>query len=232
MKPLINILVILVAGFFVCSCDRSENSTTEKSGTSSQPKIEQKETNKKEPEPVSVNPETQVAKEEPVKKPESEKMPKRKAYEPLTDEELRNKLTPLQYQVTKHEATERPWTNKFDKHFEEGIYVCIISGEPLFSSKDKYDSGCGWPAFTKPIDANEIESRTDFKIGYARTEVRAKTGDSHLGHVFPDGPKSKGGLRYCINSASLRFIPKEKLAEEGYGEFVQLFNKKTEEIPQ
>ncbi|MBA72489.1 MAG: peptide-methionine (R)-S-oxide reductase [Verrucomicrobiales bacterium] len=159
-------------------------------------------------------------------------MPKRKAYEPLTDEELRNKLTPLQYQVTKHEATERPWTNKFDKHFEEGIYVCIISGEPLFSSKDKYDSGCGWPAFTKPIDANEIESRTDFKIGYARTEVRAKTGDSHLGHVFPDGPKSKGGLRYCINSASLRFIPKEKLAEEGYGEFVQLFNKKTEEIPQ
>lgn len=232
MKPLINILVILAAGIFTCSCDRSENSTTEKSGSSSPPKTEQKELNEKSTEPVSVNPETQVAEKEAEPEPEPEKMPKRKAYEPLTDEQLRNKLTPLQYEVTKHEATERPWTNKFDKHFEEGIYVCIISGEPLFSSKDKYDSGCGWPAFTKPIDSTEIESKTDFKIGYARTEVRAKTGDSHLGHVFPDGPKSKGGLRYCINSASLRFIPKEKLAEEGYGEFVQLFNKNAEEIPQ
>ena len=151
---------------------------------------------------------------------------------PLTDEQLRSTLTPLQYQVTKHEATERPWTNKFDKHFEEGIYVCIISGEPLFSSKDKYDSGCGWPAFTKPINSKEIASNTDFKIGYARTEVRAKTGNSHLGHVFPDGPPSKGGLRYCINSASLHFIPKGKLAEEGYGEYVQLFDEKIKEIPQ
>jgi len=232
MKPLINILAILVVGIFACSCDRSENSTTEKSGNSNLSKTEQKEKNEKEPEPVSVSPKIQVAEKEPVKKPEPEKMPRRKAYEPLTDEQLRKTLTPLQYQVTKHEATERPWTNKFDRHFEEGIYVCIISGEPLFSSKDKYDSGCGWPAFTKPINSNEIESRTDFKIGYARTEVRAKTGNSHLGHVFPDGPKSKGGLRYCINSASLRFIPKEKLAEEGYGEFVQLFDENAKEIPQ
>ena len=148
---------------------------------------------------------------------------KREPYKPLSDKELRKKLTKLQYEVTQKEATERPWTNKFDKHFKEGIYVCIISGEPLFSSKDKYDSGCGWPAFTKPINQNEFESRTDYKLGYARTEVRAKTANSHLGHVFSDGPKSEGGLRFCINSASLRFVPKEKLSEEGYGEYAYLF---------
>ena len=150
-------------------------------------------------------------------------MPERKTYQPLSDEELRKKLTPLQYQVTQLEGTERPFTNKYDEHFEEGIYVCIISGEALFSSKDKYNSGCGWPAFTKPIDQKEIEEKTDFKIGYARTEVRAKTGNSHLGHVFNDGPKEKGGMRYCINSASLHFIPKNKLDEEGYGEYLHLF---------
>ena len=150
-------------------------------------------------------------------------MPKRKTFQPLSDEELRKKLTPLQYQVTQLEGTERPFTNKYDEHFEEGIYVCIISGEALFSSKDKYNSGCGWPAFTKPIDQKEIEERTDFKIGYARTEVRAKTGNSHLGHVFNDGPPEKGGMRYCINSASLHFIPKDKLVEEGYGQYLPLF---------
>ena len=150
-------------------------------------------------------------------------MPKRKTFQPLSDEELRKKLTPLQYQVTQLEGTERPFTNKYDEHFEEGIYVCIISGEALFSSKDKYNSGCGWPAFTKPIDQKEIEERTDFKIGYARTEVRAKTGNSHLGHVFNDGPPEKGGMRYCINSASLHFIPKDKLVEEGYGKYLHLF---------
>ena len=150
-------------------------------------------------------------------------MPKRKTFQPLSDEELRKKLTPLQYQVTQLEGTERPFTNKYDEHFEEGIYVCIISGEALFSSKDKYNSGCGWPAFTKPIDQKEIEERTDFKIGYARTEVRAKTGNSRLGHVFNDGPPEKGGMRYCINSASLHFIPKDKLVEEGYGEYLHLF---------
>ena len=143
----------------------------------------------------------------------------------------RKKLTKLQYEVTQKEATERPWTNKFDKHFKDGIYVCIISGEPLFSSTDKYDSGCGWPAFTKPINQNEFESKTDYKMGYARTEVRAKTGNSHLGHVFSDGPKAAGGLRFCINSASLRFVPKEKLSEEGYGEYAYLFeeNDKTKQ---
>lgn len=150
---------------------------------------------------------------------------KRKPYAPLSDKELKKKLTRLQYDVTQNEATERPWTNKYDKHFKDGIYVCIISGEPLFSSLDKYDSGCGWPAFTKPIKKDEFTTNTDYHLGYARTEVRAKTADSHLGHVFPDGPKEKGGLRFCINSASLRFIPKEKLVEEGYGEFVELFKK-------
>ena len=150
-------------------------------------------------------------------------MPERQPYQPETEEQLRSRLTGLEYEITKNEATERAYTGKYDKHYEEGIYVCIISGEPLFSSKDKYDSGCGWPAFTKPIDKSEIEERTDYKIGYARTEVRAKTGDSHLGHVFPDGPQDKGGLRYCINSGSLRFVPKDKLVEEGYGEYLSQF---------
>lgn len=168
--------------------------------------------------------------EEPTKPQDEDKSAtepkKRKPYVPLSDKELKKKLTRLQYDVTQNEATERPWTNKYDKHFKEGIYVCIISGEPLFSSLDKYDSGCGWPAFTKPINQDEFTTRTDYHLGYARTEVRAKTADSHLGHVFPDGPKDRGGLRFCINSASLRFIPKDKLAEEGYGEYLELFEKK------
>ncbi|MEC7356903.1 MAG: peptide-methionine (R)-S-oxide reductase MsrB [Verrucomicrobiota bacterium] len=232
MKPLISILAILVLAIFTCSCDHSENSITDTPEKTNPPETNKQDVNKKEINPVTIKTETEVAQKEPIKNPEPKKMQKRKAYEPLTDEQLRKTLTPLQYQVTKHEATERPWTNKFDKHFEEGIYVCIISGEALFSSKDKYDSGCGWPAFTKPINSNEIVSKTDFKIGYARTEVRAKTGDSHLGHVFPDGPKSKGGLRYCINSASLRFIPKDKLADEGYGEYAQLFDENVKDNPQ
>ena len=232
MKPLISILLILVLGIFTCSCDHNENSTTETPEQTNPLETEKQDVIEKEPAPASIKTETEIAQKEPIKKPEPKKMQKRKAYEPLTDEQLRKTLTPLQYQVTKHEATERPWTNKFDKHFEEGIYVCIISGEALFSSKDKYDSGCGWPAFTKPINSKEIVSTTDFKIGYARTEVRAKTGNSHLGHVFPDGPKSKGGLRYCINSASLHFIPKDKLADEGYGEYVQRFEETVKDIPQ
>ncbi len=222
MKLSYNFLIIGVAGFLMSSCKEKdktsvpENEQQESSVTVSDENKEDSSVVNKE----SVIPEKQVVDTENKK---TEEMPTRKKYVPLSDEELRKTLTPIQYQVTKHEATERPWTNEFDKHFEEGIYVCIISGEPLFSSKDKYDSGCGWPAFTKPINSNEIENRTDFKIGYARTEVRAKTGDSHLGHVFNDGPPSKGGMRYCINSASLRFIPKEKLTEEGYGEFASLF---------
>jgi len=223
MKLNKNFLIITVSGILLSSCEQKyqSNNTTDQTNTPVETIEKNIETVKEIQTPIKDSKDVTDQKI-------TEKMPARKKYQPLSDEELRKTLTPLQYQVTKHEATERPWTNKFDKHFEEGIYVCIISGEPLFSSKDKYDSRCGWPAFTKPINSNEIVSKTDFKIGYARTEVRAKTGDSHLGHVFEDGPVSKGGLRYCINSASLRFIPKAKLADEGYGEYASLFESSSE----
>ncbi|MEK4425312.1 peptide-methionine (R)-S-oxide reductase MsrB [Solibacillus sp. FSL K6-1523] len=132
-------------------------------------------------------------------------------------------LTQMQYYVTQQQGTEPPYQNEFDQHFEEGIYVDIVSGKPLFSSKDKYDAGCGWPAFTKPLDAPEVSEHVDSSHGMRRVEVRSKTADSHLGHVFPDGPQQYGGLRYCINSAALRFIPVSKLQAEGYGEYVAYF---------
>ncbi len=130
-------------------------------------------------------------------------------------------LTPLQFEVTQHAATERPFSNAYDHHFEEGLYVDIVSGEVLFSSKDKFDSGCGWPSFTKPVDPKTVVSKKDLSHGMVRIEVRSKDADSHLGHVFDDGPK--GLPRYCINSAALRFIPKDKLEEEGYGQYSALF---------
>ncbi|RSK25920.1 peptide-methionine (R)-S-oxide reductase [Bacillus sp. HMF5848] len=139
-----------------------------------------------------------------------------------SDEELRKELTPIQYEVTRKNGTEPPFQNEFWNHTEEGIYVDIVSGEPLFSSLDKYDAGCGWPSFTKPIRRSEIEENLDTSHGMRRIEVRSKTADSHLGHVFDDGP-GPDGARYCINSAALRFVPKSKLAEEGYGEYVKLF---------
>lgn len=117
-----------------------------------------------------------------------------------------------------------PFTSPYDDFYEEGIYVDIVSGEALFSSNDKYDAGCGWPSFTKAIDDEEINKKEDLSHGMVRTEVRSKTADSHLGHVFPDGPKDKGGLRYCINGASLRFIPKNKMEEEGYGKYLEIFD--------
>ncbi|WP_343070882.1 peptide-methionine (R)-S-oxide reductase MsrB [Bacillus sp. REN10] len=139
-----------------------------------------------------------------------------------SDEQLRKELTPIQYEVTRNNATEPPFRNEFWNHTEEGIYVDIISGEPLFSSLDKYDAGCGWPSFTKPLRRMEIAEKLDTSHGMRRIEVRAKTSDSHLGHVFDDGP-GPDGARYCINSAALRFVPKSKLVEEGYGEFLSLF---------
>ncbi|OUM97249.1 MAG: methionine sulfoxide reductase [Paenibacillaceae bacterium ZCTH02-B3] len=137
-------------------------------------------------------------------------------------EELKKRLTPMQFAVTQHNATEPPFRNEYWNHFEEGIYVDVVSGEPLFSSKDKFDSGCGWPSFTRPLPGAHIVEKPDFSHNMIRTEVRSGIADSHLGHVFPDGPPPTG-LRYCINSAALRFIPKERLAEEGYGEYLKLF---------
>ena len=137
------------------------------------------------------------------------------------EEELRETLTPLQYAVTQENGTERPFSSELDQFTEEGIYVDIVSGEALFSSKDKYDAGCGWPSFTKPIATlQELEDNT---LARTRTEVRSSEGDSHLGHVFPDGPSESGGLRYCINGAALRFVPVKTLVEEGYGDYLPLF---------
>ena len=137
-------------------------------------------------------------------------------------EQLRKELTELQYEVTRNNATEPPFDNEYWDNEEDGIYVDIITGEPLFSSLDQYDAGCGWPSFTKPLQRMELEEKLDTSYGMRRIEVRAKTSDSHLGHVFDDGP-GPDGARYCINSAALRFIPKEKLADEGYGQYEKLF---------
>ena len=127
------------------------------------------------------------------------------------------------YEVTQNAATEPPFSGAYDQFFEAGIYVDVVSGEPLFSSQDKFDSGCGWPAFARPINGESVKENVDTSYGMVRREVRSSRADSHLGHVFPDGPRTLGGLRYCINSASLRFIPYEKLEEEGYGEYKTIF---------
>ena len=145
-----------------------------------------------------------------------------KEYSRPDDATLRKRLTPLQWEVTQNAATERPYVNEYDHEFRPGIYVDVTTGEPLFVSSDKFDSGCGWPAFSRPIDDSLIEEKHDTSHGMVRTEVRSANSGSHLGHVFPDGPKETGGLRYCINSASLRFVPLERMAEEGYESYIPL----------
>lgn len=139
-----------------------------------------------------------------------------------SDRELRQTLTPLQYDVTQHAATEPPFANEYYDEFRPGIYVDVVTGEPLFLSSDKFESGCGWPAFSRPIDDSLIVERRDLSHGMDRTEVSSRNGGSHLGHVFPDGPTETGGLRYCINSASLRFIPLEDMEKAGYGQYIPL----------
>ena len=139
-----------------------------------------------------------------------------------SDAELRRRLTPEQYDVTQREGTEPPFHNEYWNDHRPGIYVDVVSGEPLFSSLDKFDSGTGWPSFTRPLDPSAIRTRTDHQFFMSRTEVRSRLADSHLGHVFDDGPPPTG-LRYCMNSAALRFVPVERLAQEGYGEYLKLF---------
>lgn len=144
-------------------------------------------------------------------------------YSKPSQEEIRKKLSDLEYRVTQEDATERPFTHEYNEDHGDGIYVDIVSGEPLFSSREKFDAGCGWPSFTNPLEDNHVIEKRDLSHGMIRTEVRSKYGDSHLGHVFNDGPRDRGGLRYCINGASLRFIRKEDMEKEGYGDYLSIF---------
>jgi len=147
-----------------------------------------------------------------------------RTYEKPSDEELQQRLTPMQYKVTQHEGTEPPFRNEYWDNHEAGIYVDVVTGEPLFSSLDKFDSGTGWPSFTKPIEQQHVTTKTDRSMFMTRTEVRSAAGGCHLGHVFDDGP-GPTGLRYCMNSAAMRFIPVDRLEAEGYGEYATLFAK-------
>lgn len=151
--------------------------------------------------------------------------PSKSAWTKPSKAELKKSLTPLQYKVTQEDGTERAFANEYWNNKKVGVYIDIVGGKPLFSSTDKFASGTGWPSFTKPIDSEEIVDVVDRSHGWVRTEVRSKTADSHLGHVFDDGPRELGGMRYCVNSAALRFVPAEDLEKEGLGEYKKLFDK-------
>jgi len=140
-----------------------------------------------------------------------------------SDADLKAKLSPIQYEVTQCSATERPFANEYWDHHAAGIYVDVVSGEPLFSSLDKFDSGTGWPSFTRPLEPAQVTQHDDHALGMKRVEVKSAEAGSHLGHLFPDGPRAAGGMRYCINSASLRFVPVDRLADEGYSRYLSLF---------
>lgn len=167
-----------------------------------------------------------IERDEPFVKPESKEdsMDGKKTFEKPSDEAIKEKLTREQYEVTQNAGTEAPYTHEYNDLEEKGIYVDIVSGEPLFSSEDKYDAGCGWPSFTKPIDRDRVKELEDNAFGMKRVEVKSKDGDSHLGHIFPDGPKDKGGMRYCINGNSLKFISFNDMEKEGYGYLKEIFN--------
>ena len=176
--------------------------------------------------PAATAPDAAITTATAAKEPEKPMNPKERFKEQIA------KLTPEQYHVTQQSGTERAFTGAYWDNHKDGIYVDIVSGKPLFSSKDKFDSGCGWPSFAKPLDGTEIAEKRDLTHGMIRTEVRSATADSHLGHVFDDGPAELGGLRYCINSASIRFVPVEDLEKEGYGEYKKLFAAAAESKPQ
>lgn len=148
-----------------------------------------------------------------------------KNFKKPTDKELQQMLDEVQYNVTQRNATERPFSSPHNNNFKDGIYVDIITGEPLFSSRDKFNAGCGWPSFAKPIEKEVLKEHSDTTYGMRRTEVRSAFGNSHLGHLFNDGPEELGGARYCINGASLKFVPKDNLEKEGYGEYLSIFEK-------
>jgi methionine-R-sulfoxide reductase len=194
-------IAIAVAGFAICGCEKPASTALDAAAPAIQP---------------APTASTQVM-------PASKEHP---ATTPVSQEDLRKKLTPEQYAVTCEDATEPAFRNAYWDNHAPGIYVDVITGKALFSSLDKFDSGTGWPSFTKPLDPGQVVQKTDSSYGMDRTEVRSKSSDAHLGHVFDDGPAAAGGQRFCMNSASLRFIPVDKLKEEGYGEYLPLFEKK------